>query len=342
MLGSASDWLQNHGRVREGLQVLEPFLAEAVRRAMTPERVGRLLGTVGIAYYRLGQVERAIGFYEQRLVIAREIGDRRGEGIALGNLGIAYADLGQVERAIDFYEQHWSSPARSATGAARGTPWATWASPTPTWARWSGPSDSTSRTWSSLARSATGGARGTPWATWASPTPTWARWSGPSTTTSSTWSSPARSATGGARGTPWATWASPTPTWARWSGPSTIYEQALVIAREIGDRRGEGNALGNLGIAYAPPGPGGAGHRLLRAELWSSPARSATGGARGTPWATWASPTPTWARWSGPSALLEQALRIGEEIKDPRIIQIVTAHLERLRSDGATQNPEKC
>ena len=28
------------------------------------------------------------------------------------------------------------------------------------------------------------------------------------------------------------------------------YEQRLVIAREIGDRRGEGNALGNLGIAY--------------------------------------------------------------------------------------------
>ena len=74
--------------------------------AMRPELVGRLLGTLGLAYYRLGQVERAIGFYEQRLAIAREIGDRRGEGTALGNLGIAYADLGQVERAIGFYEQH--------------------------------------------------------------------------------------------------------------------------------------------------------------------------------------------------------------------------------------------
>ena len=29
------------------------------------------------------------------------------------------------------------------------------------------------------------------------------------------------------------------------------YEQALKIAREIGDRRGEGNRLGNLGIAYS-------------------------------------------------------------------------------------------
>ncbi len=72
---------------------------------MTPDRVGRLLGTVGLAYADLGQVERAIGYYEQSLVIAREIGDRRGEGNALGNLGIAYADLGQVERAIGYYEQ---------------------------------------------------------------------------------------------------------------------------------------------------------------------------------------------------------------------------------------------
>ena len=50
-------------------------------------------------------MERAIGSYEQRLAIAREIGDRRGEGRVLGNLGNAYFRLGQVERAIDFWEQ---------------------------------------------------------------------------------------------------------------------------------------------------------------------------------------------------------------------------------------------
>ena len=40
--------------------------------------------------------------YEQRLVIACEIGDRRGEGAALGNLGMAYAALGDRERAITY------------------------------------------------------------------------------------------------------------------------------------------------------------------------------------------------------------------------------------------------
>jgi tetratricopeptide (TPR) repeat protein len=105
MMGPASQWLRHRGRVREGLQVLEPFLAETVRHAITPEKAGRLLGTVGLAYDRLGQVERAVRYHEQAVVIAREIGDRQGEGAALGNLGLAYCDWGLAELAIRYYEQ---------------------------------------------------------------------------------------------------------------------------------------------------------------------------------------------------------------------------------------------
>ena len=50
-------------------------------------------------------MRRAIEYYEQALLISREIGDRRGEGHWLGNLGIAYAALGEVRRAIEHYEQ---------------------------------------------------------------------------------------------------------------------------------------------------------------------------------------------------------------------------------------------
>ena len=48
---------------------------------------GNALGNLGSAYFQLGDARRAIGYYEQALVISREIGDRRGEGNALGNLG---------------------------------------------------------------------------------------------------------------------------------------------------------------------------------------------------------------------------------------------------------------
>jgi tetratricopeptide (TPR) repeat protein len=66
---------------------------------------GTDLGNLGNAYNHLGQVEKAIEYYEQALVIATEIGDRRGEENHLGNLGIAYRNLGQVEKAIEYYEK---------------------------------------------------------------------------------------------------------------------------------------------------------------------------------------------------------------------------------------------
>jgi tetratricopeptide (TPR) repeat protein len=105
LLGRASDWLQDHGRVREGLQVLTSFLDAAVQAQMDRRFVGQLLGNLGNAYYRLGEVRKAIGYYEQALTILREIGDRQGEGAVLGNLGNAYADLGEVRKAIGYYEQ---------------------------------------------------------------------------------------------------------------------------------------------------------------------------------------------------------------------------------------------
>ena len=70
-----------------------------------PQSHSIVLGNLGNAYRDRGQVDKAIYYYEQALVIAKEIGYRRGEGSQLGNLGLAYSHLGQVEKAIDYYEQ---------------------------------------------------------------------------------------------------------------------------------------------------------------------------------------------------------------------------------------------
>lgn len=70
-----------------------------------PEMEGVNLGNLGRAYQDLGQVERAIKYYEEALEISREIKDRMGEGADLGNLGIAYQALGQVERARKAFKE---------------------------------------------------------------------------------------------------------------------------------------------------------------------------------------------------------------------------------------------
>ena len=63
----------------------------------------------------------------------------------------------------------------------------------------------------------------------------------------------------------------------------SIYEQQLIIVREIGDRRGEGNALGNLGIAYADLGETRKAIEFYEQRCLYRRARSATGAAKATP-----------------------------------------------------------
>ncbi len=56
------------------------------------------MGGLGNAYLRLAEMEKAIASYEQQLVFARDIGDRRNEGISLANLGMANSDHRSRER----------------------------------------------------------------------------------------------------------------------------------------------------------------------------------------------------------------------------------------------------
>ena len=115
----------------------------------------------------------------------------------------------------------------------------------------------------------------------------------------------------------WATWGSPTKTWARWKTAIDHYQQALTISREIGDRRGEGNSLGQPGARLQRPGSGGKSHRPLPAGVGHLSGKSGIEGARATNWATWGAPTGIWVRWKKPSSLMEESLSIFEEIKSP-------------------------
>lgn len=101
-LGANILFLREHSR--DHIHWLEAALA-AARRLKRRQSEANVLGSLGIAYWDLGETRRAIEFHEQHLKIAREMGDRSGEGGALCNLGLAYADLGETRRTIEFYEQ---------------------------------------------------------------------------------------------------------------------------------------------------------------------------------------------------------------------------------------------
>ncbi len=64
-----------------------------------------VIGYLGNVYRNLGEVRKAIEYYEKALKTAQEIGDKRGEGTWLGNLGIAYNDQGEGRKAIEYYEK---------------------------------------------------------------------------------------------------------------------------------------------------------------------------------------------------------------------------------------------
>ncbi|XP_078348122.1 uncharacterized protein LOC144633186 [Oculina patagonica] len=69
---------------------------------------GRAYGNLGIAYRRLGDFKLAIEYHKQHLSIARELGDRSGEGVAYCNLGNAHQRLGDFKLVIEYHKQHLS------------------------------------------------------------------------------------------------------------------------------------------------------------------------------------------------------------------------------------------
>jgi tetratricopeptide (TPR) repeat protein len=52
-----------------------------------------------------GDDRRAMQFFEQAMVIYREVGDRKGEGLALWNMSLLLYKLGKHAQAIEHGEQ---------------------------------------------------------------------------------------------------------------------------------------------------------------------------------------------------------------------------------------------
>ena len=66
---------------------------------------GEAYNNLGDAYFHLGDFQQAIECYTKSLNIAKEQGDRAGEGGSYNNLGVAYFHLGDLQQAIGYCMQ---------------------------------------------------------------------------------------------------------------------------------------------------------------------------------------------------------------------------------------------
>ena len=85
------------GEIKGSIELKETLLSELSK---DDEISGYLLNSLGILYFQISSYEKAIEYYKKALMIAKEIGDRRGEGAHLGNLGLACSNQGQVKKTM--------------------------------------------------------------------------------------------------------------------------------------------------------------------------------------------------------------------------------------------------
>jgi tetratricopeptide (TPR) repeat protein len=71
-----------------------------------PGKAAWVYCTLGNAYWSQGDYAKAIAYHTQHLAMAKEVGDRAGEGKAYANLGNAYRSQGDFSKAIAYHTQH--------------------------------------------------------------------------------------------------------------------------------------------------------------------------------------------------------------------------------------------
>ncbi len=64
---------------------------------------GTLLNNIGGIYNNIGQLQKALDFYNQALPLFQKVGDVANESSTLNNIGVAYNALGQPEKALTSY-----------------------------------------------------------------------------------------------------------------------------------------------------------------------------------------------------------------------------------------------
>jgi CHAT domain-containing protein/Tfp pilus assembly protein PilF len=88
-------------------EALETFqqVLVIVREIGEPKGEGVTLYSIGLVYDKLGQYHNALESFQQALAIYKQIGDKQKEGDTLGRIGLVYGSLGQYPKALENFQQ---------------------------------------------------------------------------------------------------------------------------------------------------------------------------------------------------------------------------------------------
>jgi tetratricopeptide (TPR) repeat protein len=110
-----------------GMEQTACAAAAAVVRQWRPNIAGAVYSALGNAHQWLGECGTAIEYHHKHLAIAREVGDRAGEGGAYGNLGNAHESLGEYGTAIEYHHKHLAIAQEVSDRAGKGGVYNNWA-----------------------------------------------------------------------------------------------------------------------------------------------------------------------------------------------------------------------
>ncbi len=76
-----------------------------LRKVRDKKEKSNILNEVGIIFYRLGELDKALEYYGKALKLDEELGRKEGMAANYGNLGNVYRIKGDLDKALEYYEK---------------------------------------------------------------------------------------------------------------------------------------------------------------------------------------------------------------------------------------------
>lgn len=90
------------GRIQHAVELFDEALIQLVHDAKNPRQKIIILNNLGVAHQNLGNINKALQYFDEVVSLSQQSGYRQFEASAIGNLGLCEYRLGHMEAAIKY------------------------------------------------------------------------------------------------------------------------------------------------------------------------------------------------------------------------------------------------